>query len=610
MPFVEADSDRIERVLLGAGYGLQRVPLGSGEGGVPWTLRVTLPGLDHPDPPQTPVDTPSETPVGPPVDGSVGLSLQDASGALLAQIEDLEAERARLDGRIVAAYGALRTVIGEQLAGHERALAAARAAKGLPARGGSPAARAVGVDEAVLAELTTATAVPFFEAARRLRLAAAPRRHAGLTARLAAGTVSLLHATMIAEACHDLEHTGALGRPGDTGVPVEALVEEVTARVLAPLPDGSRPTHPLIRSRLARITRKLRGPGSAGTRRAALARRRLEVMLTEDGMGILTLQVGAEHAVAISDRVEALARAMRQAGDPRTLDQLRADLAAQALLRHRYGPCPTHARIGDTNDETDADDADDDMADGIDDVDVDGDVFGGQGPGCGCAPAAPPATAWIVVPFEVATGASDAACELPGHGWVTAEHARAVITAPGSVWRWLAVDQLTGRALELGTDRYRPTPAMIEQVRAVDGHCRGPGCQTPASRCDLDHHVPYPHGPTSVANLGPLHRRHHNLKTAGLWTCTPLPAADPNTAAETAATLAARDQRGLAWRTLTGRDYLTYPKSWTEALHDPDAPEHTPPTRRANTARQEHRDRQARDEYWNQRHGWNDPPPF
>ena len=182
-----------------------------------------------------------------------------------------------------------------------------------------------------------------------------------------------------------------------------------------------------------------------------------------------------------------------------------------------------------------------------------------------------------------------------------------VIAAP----EFAGGDARTGRALRLGTDRYRPTPAMTEQVRAIDGHCRGPGCQIPASRCDLDHHVPYPHGPTSVANLGPLHRRHHNLKTAGLWTCTPLPDTGPDPAApEIAATLAARDQRGLAWRTLTGRDYLTYPKSWTEALHDPDAPEHTPPTRRANTARQQHRDRQARDEYWNQRYGWNDPPPF
>ena len=48
---------------------------------------------------------------------------------------------------------------------------------------------------------------------------------------------------------------------------------------------------------------------------------------------------------------------------------------------------------------------------------------------------------WIVVPFEVATGRSDAPCELPGHGWVTAEHARALITTPDSVWRWLGVDR-------------------------------------------------------------------------------------------------------------------------------------------------------------------------
>ena len=599
MPFVETDSDRIERALLGAGYGLQRVRSGLPGTEVPWALRV----LRMPEPGR-----------GHPADRTVGLSLEDASGALLAQVEDLEAARARLDGRIVDAYGALRTMIGEQIQEHEHALAAARAAKGLPARGGSPAARAIGVDEAVLAELTTATAVPHFEAARRLRLAASPRRHAGLRSRLAAGTVSLLHATMIAEACADLETTGA-GSTGSAGSPVEELVEEVTARVLAPLPDGSRPTHALIRSRLARIVRKLRGPAQAGAaRRDALARRCLDAMLTEDGMGILTVQLGAEHVVAISDRIEDLARAMRQAGDPRTLAQLRADLAAEALLRHGYGPCPTHA-----SDEHGPHDARSDdglraagAADGVDrDVDdgedgEDGGVWGGQGPGCGCAPAAPPATAWIVVPFEVATGASDAACELPGHGWVSAEHARAIITAPGSIWRWLAVDHLTGRALQLGTDRYRPTPAMTEQVRAIDGHCRGPGCQTPARRCDLDHHVPYPHGPTTVANLGPLHRRHHNLKTAGLWTCTPQPAPGTETAPDAAATLAARDGRGLAWRTLTGRQYVTYPKSWTEALHDPDAPEHTPPTRQTNTARQERRDREA-DE---RRLGWDQPPPF
>lgn len=142
---------------------------------------------------------------------------------------------------------------------------------------------------------------------------------------------------------------------------------------------------------------------------------------------------------------------------------------------------------------------------------------------------------------------------------------------------------------------------MRHQTRA-DSHCRGPGCQIPARRCDLDHHVPYPHGPTTVANLGPLHRGHHNVKTAGVWTCPPLPAPS---AGSTAATLAARDARGLAWRTLTGREYVTYPKSWTEALHDPKAPDRTPPTQHANMARQERRDREASA----QRLGWDQPPP-
>jgi hypothetical protein len=149
---------------------------------------------------------------------------------------------------------------------------------------------------------------------------------------------------------------------------------------------------------------------------------------------------------------------------------------------------------------------------------------------------------------------------------------------------------------------------MTEQVRAIDGHCRGPGCQIPANRCDLDHHVPYPHGPTSVSNLGPLHRAHHNLKTAGLWDCTPLPDTGPDTGPGIPATLAARDGRGLAWRTLTGRDYITYPKSWTEALGDPDAPEHTPPTRRPPETPRQRRAREARER--RQRPDWNDPPPF
>ena len=165
------------------------------------------------------------------------------------------------------------------------------------------------------------------------------------------------------------------------------------------------------------------------------------------------------------------------------------------------------------------------------------------------------ALAWIVVPFEVATGEADTACEVPGHGWVTATHAREIITRPGSVWATLPVDLPTGRALSRPTRSYRPTRAMVEHVQAVDGVCRGPDCHVPATRCDLDHETPWPTGPTRVGNLHAKHRLHHNLKTDGIWTSTPTP------------------DDGLTWTTLTGRTYTTHPKNWRDGLAPLDPPD-------------------------------------
>lgn len=50
-----------------------------------------------------------------------------------------------------------------------------------------------------------------------------------------------------------------------------------------------------------------------------------------------------------------------------------------------------------------------------------------------------------------------------------------------------------------------------------DGWCSAPGCRQPAAWADLDHVVPYPHGPTSEANLQALCRRHHRMKHTGRW---------------------------------------------------------------------------------------------
>jgi hypothetical protein len=60
---------------------------------------------------------------------------------------------------------------------------------------------------------------------------------------------------------------------------------------------------------------------------------------------------------------------------------------------------------------------------------------------------------------------------------------------------------------------YVASRALDMFVRCRDLTCRWPGCDKPADRCDLDHTVPYPLGPTHASNLKCLCRFHHLLKT-------------------------------------------------------------------------------------------------
>lgn len=54
-------------------------------------------------------------------------------------------------------------------------------------------------------------------------------------------------------------------------------------------------------------------------------------------------------------------------------------------------------------------------------------------------------------------------------------------------------------------------------MRARDPRCTAPGCRAPAYRCDLDHVVAWPQGPTCACNLHPLCRRHHRVKHEAGW---------------------------------------------------------------------------------------------
>jgi hypothetical protein len=71
---------------------------------------------------------------------------------------------------------------------------------------------------------------------------------------------------------------------------------------------------------------------------------------------------------------------------------------------------------------------------------------------------------------------------------------------------------------------YVPSKALADFVRCRDLTCRWPGCDRPATACDLDHTIPYAQGgPTHASNLKCYCRTHHLVKTFWGWREQQLP---------------------------------------------------------------------------------------
>jgi hypothetical protein len=89
---------------------------------------------------------------------------------------------------------------------------------------------------------------------------------------------------------------------------------------------------------------------------------------------------------------------------------------------------------------------------------------------------------------------------------------------------------------------YRPSPSLRHLISIRQPCCSYPGCRRPASRCDLDHTVPFDRGGrTCECNLAPLCRRHHQAKQVHGWQ---LDQTEPGT---------------LIWRLPHGRSYRAEP---------------------------------------------------
>lgn len=75
---------------------------------------------------------------------------------------------------------------------------------------------------------------------------------------------------------------------------------------------------------------------------------------------------------------------------------------------------------------------------------------------------------------------------------------------------------------------YRPGSRVAAFVRAAYRTCTFPNCDVPASRCQIDHLVPFDHddpergGWTIVTNLQPVCVFHHQAKTSGAWSAVML----------------------------------------------------------------------------------------
>ena len=111
---------------------------------------------------------------------------------------------------------------------------------------------------------------------------------------------------------------------------------------------------------------------------------------------------------------------------------------------------------------------------------------------------------------------------VEGHP-VSPETARQLVgTGSDTIYR-LLTDPSTGEVLDHVATSYQISTHMRHALVARWRYCTAPGCDRPATKAELDHIQPFNHrhpargGPTSMENLHPLCKQHHQLKTQGVF---------------------------------------------------------------------------------------------
>jgi hypothetical protein len=233
-----------------------------------------------------------------------------------------------------------------------------------------------------------------------------------------------------------------------------------------------------LRAWLRRFVHRVEADLAAERAEAERRERHVSVTHGDDSMAWLNAYLPSHEAAAIEARLRHEARRPAPDGDTRTVAQREADLLVAWCLDSdaTTGAPDTHIAVT-----------------------IDADVLAGAQPG-----------------FAEST---DTRWAVPAT-WITA-----VAATGNTFWHRIVREPVTGDVLSheyLG--RYSPATLDLA-LRFRDGVCQAPGCMVPAERCDIDHRQPWPHGPTRADNLGPLCRRHHQMKGHRVlrWTTQPAP---------------------------------------------------------------------------------------
>jgi hypothetical protein len=291
-------------------------------------------------------------------------------------------------------------------------------------------------------------------------------------------------------------------------------------------------------------------------RRAQRARADARVETWPEGSGNASIsgrELSPAEVIAADARLTAIAKALKQAGAPGGLDELRAAVFTASLTgRDPWALLPASEQ----------------------------DSPAAPGPGLSGLTG----SVHLTMPLATWLGESDVPGEAAGYGPLDAYTSRDLADqlAGGPRTRWcLTLTGPDGRAvghaclrrppargspgtgsgswpplkihwLERGpcthrreTSAYRPGKLLRHLIIIRHRTCTAPGCRRPAQHCDLDHTIPFDQGGrTCECNLAPACRRHHQVKQAPGWHLDqPRPG-------------------HLTWTTPSGRTYTTQPDTY------------------------------------------------